>query len=207
MTYQREIQLVFDASSFGRGGGRGGAPSSQVDLWYIAANRDRDPQPPSPEREFFVHCIRDHLCKLAQAETKIHSMLSVISKAWTVANHVATNVRLLNCTFPTNVTPTSDASITVRSSLLLAPLDTKVEITIDLHWETTQAGSQNDFHVTMLPHARVVYGEHFKVENVEEFLTTHMGTGFSTGEDLDKARSWSDVIVELHERLLARGRK
>ncbi|KAI0397454.1 Spc7-domain-containing protein [Xylariaceae sp. FL0594] len=204
MTYQREIQVVFDALSLGSGGDPGGGG---VDLWYVAANRDRDPRPLSPEKEFFLGCVRDHVRALARAKTRIHTMLSVIGKAWTLANHVAENVRLLNCTFPTNVTPTSDTSIAVRSSLLLAPLDTKIEITIALNRETSHASSQEDIRISMLHHVRVVYGEHFKVENVEDFLTTHIGTGFPTSEDLHKARSWSDVIGELHERLLARGRK
>ncbi|KAI8626676.1 Spc7-domain-containing protein [Xylariaceae sp. FL1651] len=198
MTYQREIELVFNISSFGRS-----ASSSQIDLWYIAANRDRDPQPASPEKEFFVQCIRDHVRGMAQAQSKIHDMLSVVSGAWKKANHVAANVRLLNCTFPTNVTRTSDSSIAVRSTLLLAPLETKVEISLALHAQNTR----NDVQVSIVPQARVVYGEHFKVDNVAEYLVTRIGTSVVTKEEQSDVESWSDVVVELHERLLARGRK
>ncbi|KAI1752781.1 hypothetical protein F4782DRAFT_114550 [Xylaria castorea] len=199
IAFQREIELVFDISSFGGAG----KPSSdsRIDLWYIAANRDRDPLPASPEKEFFVQCIRDHVRGMAQAQskTKIHDILSVVSGAWKKATHVAANMRLLNCTFPTTVARTSDTSIAVRSALLLAPLETKVEIELALHGQHTPGGLQ----VSITPQARVVYGEHFKIDNVVEYLATRIGTVVGTEE----TESWSDVVVELYERLLARGRK
>ncbi|TGJ82688.1 hypothetical protein E0Z10_g6067 [Xylaria hypoxylon] len=199
MTYEREIELVFDVSSF-----HGANPSnSRIDLSYIAANRDRDTLPPSPEKEFFAQCIRDHVRGMAQAQTKIPAMLRVVSGAWKKANHVAANVRLLNCTFPTNVVRTSDSCLTIRSTLLLAPLQTKFEITLALHRENTRDGLQ----VSIAPGARVVYGEHFKTDNVAEYLATRIGASVITKEEGDVTESWSDVVVELHERLLARGRK
>ncbi|KAI8951933.1 hypothetical protein F4801DRAFT_543156 [Xylaria longipes] len=200
MTFQREIELVFDISSFG-GGGKPSSNSSRIDLWYIAANRDHDPLPASPEKEFFVQCIRDHVRGMAQAQgkTKIHDMLSAVSEAWKKANHVAADIRLLNCTFPTTITRTSDSSIAVRSALLLAPLETKVEIELALHGRHTP----RELQVSITPQARVVYGEHFKIDNVVEYLATRIGTAVGTEE----TESWSDVVVELHERLLARGKK
>ncbi|KAJ2984581.1 hypothetical protein NUW58_g5986 [Xylaria curta] len=199
MTYQREIELVFDIASF-----RGGKPSdSRIDLWYVAANRDRDPLPASPEKEFFVQCIRDHVRGMAHAPAKIPDMLGAISGAWKKANHVAASIRLLNCTFPTNVARTSDSSIAIRSTLLLAPLETKVEITLALHGRHTQTGLQ----VSIAPQARVVYGEHFKIDKVTEYLATRIGTSVVTAEERGETETWSDVVVELHERLLARGRK
>ncbi|KAI0877677.1 hypothetical protein GGS24DRAFT_446377 [Hypoxylon argillaceum] len=199
MTYRREIELVFDVSSFGQDK----ASSSRIDLWYIAASRDRDPLPTSPEKEFFVQCIRDYVRGMAQAQTKIRDMLSAISGAWKKANHVAANVRLLNCTFPTKVVRTSDSSIAVRSTLLLVPLETKVEISLALHGQHTQDG----FQVSIAPQAQVIYGEHFKIDNVIEYLTTRIGTLVVTKEERGDTESWSDVVVELRERLLARGRK
>ncbi|KAI3324759.1 Spc7-domain-containing protein [Xylariaceae sp. AK1471] len=198
MTYQREIELVFDISSFS-----GNVSNSRIDLWYIAANRDRDPEPALSEKEFFVQCIRDHVRGMAQAQTKIHSMLSMVSGAWKKANHVAANVRLLNCTFPTNVTRTSDSSIAVRSTLLLVPLETKVEITLALHGLHAQDG----FQVTIAPHVRVMYGEHFKVDKIAEYIGTRIGNSVTTEGEEGKTKFWSDVVVELHEKLLARDEK
>lgn len=199
MTYERELSLVFDVSAFYGGS----SPNSGIGLEYMATNPDGNQLPISPEKEFFVRCIRDHLRGLAQSKTKIHTMLSIISAAWKKANHVAANVRLLNCTFPTNVTSTSDSSIAVRSTLLLTPLETKVEIILALHGQHTRDGLQ----VSIAPQARVVYGENFKTDNVAEYLATRIGTSVIAGGEQGATESWSDVIVELHERLLARGRK
>lgn len=138
MTYEREIELVFDISSFCGGD----SSNSRIGLQYITANRDRDPLPPSPEKEFFVQCIRDHVRGMVQAQPRIPTMLSVISDAWKKANQVMANVRLLNCTFPTSVTRTSDSSIAIRSTLLLASLETKVEIILALHGQHTQGDLQ-----------------------------------------------------------------
>ncbi|KAI0405914.1 hypothetical protein F4802DRAFT_561200 [Xylaria palmicola] len=199
MTYQREIELEFDISSFS-----GGNPSySRIDLRYMAADRNCNPSPTSPEKEFFVQCIRDHVRRMVQRPTKIHDMLDAVSAAWQKANHVVANARLLNCTFPTNVAQTSDSSIAIRSSLLLAPLETKVEITLALQGQHTQRALQ----VLITPQARVIYGEHFKTDNVVEYLTTRIGTSILAEGERGKTESWSDVVVELQERLLARGRK
>ncbi|KAI2641165.1 Spc7-domain-containing protein [Xylaria nigripes] len=199
MTYKREIELVFDVVPFCGGG----APNSRIDLGYVAANRDRDPLPASPEKEFFIQCIRDHVRGMVQAQTKINDMLRAVSGAWKKANHVAANVRLLNCTFPTKVIRTSDSSIAVRSTLLLVPLQTKVEITLALEGKHSQTGLE----VSITPQVRVIYGEQFKVDKVVEYLTTRIGTSVVTKEERPEVESWSDVVVELHEKLLARGRK
>ncbi|KAF2967470.1 hypothetical protein GQX73_g6116 [Xylaria multiplex] len=199
MTYEREIKLIFDVSSF-----HGGNPSnSRIDLSYIGADRNRDPLPPSPEKEFFVQCIGDHVREMVQARAKIPTMLNAVSGAWKKANHVAANVRLLNCTFPTNVVRTSDSSVAIRSTLLLVPLETKVEIALTLRGDNTKDGLQ----VSIAPQARVIYGEHFKTDNVAEYLTTRIGTSVITKEEGGQTESWSDAVIELHERLLARGRK
>ncbi|KAI0384196.1 Spc7-domain-containing protein [Hypomontagnella monticulosa] len=199
MTYQREIGLTFDVSSF-----KGLKPNSTIDLCYIAANQEPIPKPATPEKEFFIHCILDHVRGLNQSQTKIKDFLGVVSGAWKQANHVARNVRLLDTTFRTNVTKTSDSSIAIRSFVLLRPLKTKVEIVFNLQGKSTPNGVE----VTVDPQARVVYGEQFKVDKIIEFLTTRVGTRVVTKEEGDNnAESWVDVVVELQERLLAKGRK
>ncbi|KAI0976574.1 hypothetical protein F4678DRAFT_413790 [Xylaria arbuscula] len=199
MIYEREIELDFAVSS----SRRGNLSDSQIGLRYIAANGDREARSPSPEKEFFVQCIRDHVRGMAQAQTKIHAMLGVVSGAWKKASHVEANVRLLNCTFPTHVTRASNSSIAIRCTLLLAPLETKVEIILGLQGQHTRDGLQ----VSITPQARVVYGENFKIDKVAEYLETRIGTLVTTEGEHGEAESWSDIIVELHERLLARGRK
>ncbi|CAJ2500274.1 Uu.00g031270.m01.CDS01 [Anthostomella pinea] len=205
MTYRREVELVFDMSSFQ--GQAGAATDSRIDLWYIAANRERSPQPASPEREFFVQCIRDHVRAMGRPHTSphtnVHIMLDAVSAAWQKANHVVENVRLLNCTFPTNVTRTSDSSIAVSATLLLSTLETKVVIVLGLRGQSSRDG----VHFSVVPQAQVVYGEHFKVEKLVDYLATRIGDGVVTKQENGEVESWSDVIVELHERLSARTKK
>ncbi|KAI1649988.1 Spc7-domain-containing protein [Daldinia loculata] len=199
MTYRREIELVFDVRAF-----KGLKPdNSRIDLWYIAANREQNPQPSTPEKEFFIQCTRDHIRGLAQAQTKIKNLLDMVSTAWKMANHVARNVHLLNTTYRTKVTKTSDSSISIRSWVLLVPLETKVEVVLSLHGRSTPDGVE----VTITPQARVVYGEQFKEDKIVEFLTTKIGTRVVTKEESGTFEPWVEVLVELQERLLARGRK
>ncbi|KAI0103523.1 Spc7-domain-containing protein [Daldinia grandis] len=199
MTYRREIELVFDVRAF-----KGLKPdNSTIDLWYIAANREQSPQPSTPEKEFFIQCTRDHIRGLAQAQTKIKNLLDMVSTAWKKANHVARNVHLLNTTYRTKVTKTSDSSISIRSWVLLVPLQTKVEVVFSLHGQSTPGGIE----VTITPQARVVYGEQFKEDKIVEFLTTKIGTRVVTKEEGGTFEPWVEVLVELQERLLARGQK
>jgi kinetochore protein Spc7/SPC105 len=198
MTYLREIELVFDISSFQPGG-----ENARIDLWYIGGNREYKPIPVTPEREFFLQCIRDQVRGLQQSQTKLSRMLAVVSAAWDKANIVANQIRLLNVTFPTTVTKTSDTSIAVKTSLVIVPLESKLEAVLNLH---SQVGG-DDVEVAVVPQASVVYGEQFKVGKVAEFLASRLGGRVLSRDEQDGAESWSDVVVELHGRLLARGRK
>jgi kinetochore protein Spc7/SPC105 len=196
MTYLRDIELVFDVASF-----QHGQKNSQIDLWYIAANRSTNARPATAEREFFVQCIRDHIRALPQSRTKISDLLHMVRAGWDSALSTCDDIRRLNLTFPTRVARTSDTSVAVLSSLLLAPLQTKVEVVIGL--EGVSAPDKIAFAVR--PEAKVVYGEQFNVGKMTDFLTTHLGITLR-GKD-DERQSWSDVLVSLHEKLLARGRK
>jgi kinetochore protein Spc7/SPC105 len=208
MTYRREIELVFDITSFQSGDGirqpSGNSTNSRIDLWYIAANREHDPQPLTPEKEFFIQSIRDYVRRLDQPSTKISTLLRAVGAGWTRAGAVANDIRLLTCTFPTKITRTDDSSIGVKVALLLAPLETKLELVLELH---AQPKLEEGLRFTILPQAKVVYGEPFKIDNVSEFLATRLGDSILSKEDRADRESWSDVVVELYERLLAKGRK
>ncbi|KAI0015610.1 Spc7-domain-containing protein [Xylariomycetidae sp. FL0641] len=205
MTYQREIELVLDVAAF-----QGDQPitDSRVDLRYVA-NRDSDSAPALPEKEFFVQCIRDHVRGLARSSSSrsrptVRQILHAVADAWAKAAHVADNLRLLNTTFPTKIARTGeDNALAVSATLLLAPMQTKVQVALALHAHS--AGL--DLQVEVTPHARVVYGEHFKTDKVEEYLATRIGSSVVTRQENPQVESWSDVLVELHGRLLARGRK
>ncbi|KAK5658724.1 hypothetical protein OQA88_1533 [Cercophora sp. LCS_1] len=203
MSYRREIELVFDIAAFQQKSSRKSQPNSRTDVWYIAATRERNPLPSTPEKEFFLQCIRDHVRSLPQSTTPVSHMLGLVSAAWDKANTVAEQTRFLNLTFPTSVARTSDTSITVKSSLLLAPLRSCVEVSLSL-----QCTPGDTMEVTVSPAATVVYGEQFNVSKMTAFLSSKLGQQVvsSTGEQ-SKMTAWGDAILELHRKLLARGQK
>ncbi|KAK8122360.1 chromosome segregation protein [Apiospora sp. TS-2023a] len=198
MTYRREIEVVFDIRAF-----QDAKTTSHIDLRYIAADREKNPQPKTVEKDFFVQCIGDYVRGLVQARAKISTLLRAIGAAWDKADAAADNIRLLNCTFPTEVARTSDSSIAAKIDMLLVPMQTKVQLTLDLESQPTPDGIE----FRILPQAQVVYGEQFKIDKVCEYLCTRLGERVTTKKENNAVESWSDVVVELHERLIARGRK
>lgn len=197
MAYLREIELVFDAAAF-----QDGQPNGPIDLWYIGATSD-NPQPPSVDREYFLQLTRDYLRGLSQAETPPSLMLGAVRAAWDRARTLANQVRLVNLTFPTSINKTSDASIAIRSTILLVPLQTKVEVVFDIRSQGNPAGVE----VTVAPNARVVYGEQFNAAKMDEFLVTRTGKRILGRGEQKPVESWGDVLEELKQRLLTRGRK
>ncbi|KAK3694770.1 hypothetical protein B0T22DRAFT_397650 [Podospora appendiculata] len=212
MTYKREIELVFDIASFQHQHPTATEvqDSSVIDLWYIAAQRERNPIPATAERDFFLQCIRDVVRGLNKRATRPTQLLGMVSAAWEQASHVAHHVRLLNLTFPTSVVRTSDTSIKVTCSLLLVPLKTRIEVSLNLQ-SVSAAGERVEVDVT--PEARVVYGESFNVAKMTEFLAGKisgrvMGTVLDKeGNEVSQPPSWSEVVVELRRRLAVKGAK
>ncbi|KAF5027583.1 hypothetical protein F66182_325 [Fusarium sp. NRRL 66182] len=193
MAYKREIEMVFDIMSL-----QADQPNSTFDLWYIAENREQNALPKTVEKDFFLQCIRDHARALHRSRTEVSHLLNTVKAAWDKANLVSTQLYRLNATFPTTVERTSDSSVVMTTSLLLVPLQTRVEIKLNLHGQSGAEG----LDVSITPEAKVLYGEHFNVSRVAEFLGTRIGKIVGAGEE-----QWSDVMAELHGRLIARGRK
>lgn len=193
MTYKREIELVLDVTSF-----QPQQPNSPIDLWYIADSSVVNPLPKTAEKEFLLQCVREHIRSMSQSRTKLSHLLKVVGAAWDRSNWISREVRRINVTFPTKVTKTSDSSIAVTSSLLLAPLETRVEVTFNLRGSSGPEG----VNVDVSTDAKVVYGEQFNVGKVGEFLGTRIGKNVGA-----EGEQWSDVVVELYEKLIARGKK
>jgi kinetochore protein Spc7/SPC105 len=205
MTYQKDIELVFDASSFSSTVSpfQPEQPSeSRIDLWYIGASRELNPSPMTAEKEFFLQSIRDHTRGLSQSKTTVKDLLRSVSVSWNKASSIVDEIRLLNVSCPTQISKTSDNSIAIKSTLLIAPLTTKVEISIDL----SSRSSDDGIHVEILPSALVVYGERFNEGKMGEFLLNRCGNVVEEKGKSAKA-CWGDAVVELGEKLLARGRK
>lgn len=203
MTYRKEIELVFDASSFqSTGSPSKQQPNSRIDLWYIAANRELDPLPLTAEKDFLLQNIRDYIRGLPQAQTTVKDLLHAVSVAWNKANAVQDNIHLLNVSCPTEISKTSDNSILIKSMLLIGSLTTKVEITFHLTCHSTEDG----INVEVSPNASVVYGERFNEAKMKEFLLNRCGDEVEERGQYTKL-SWGAAVAELGDKLLARGRK
>lgn len=205
MTYRKEIELVFDASSFLANNSSSPAKqpvSSRIDLWYIGANREWNPLPLTAEKDFFLQSIRDHIRGLPQNQTQLKDLLNAVSVSWNKASKVVEDICLLTISCPTEVSKTSDDSILIKSSLLIAPLTTKVEINFHL----TSTSGENGIDVDISPRATVVYGERFNEPKMGEFLLNRCGDVVEEKGHATKD-SWGIAVAELGEKLLARGRK
>lgn len=192
MAYKREIELVFDVASF-----QPHQHNSRIDLWYIGDQNDAT-RANTAEKEFFLQCIRDHVRALPQSRTKIVHLLNIVRMAWDKARFVTCQIGMINVTFPTSVVKTSDSSVAVTSSLLLSALKTRVETTLHLHGQSMPQGVD----IGISTQVQVIYGEHFNVSKVGEFLANKIGNKMGA-----KQEGWSEVLVELHKRLIARGKK
>lgn len=149
--------------------------------------------------DFFVQTIADHILALPPSRTKISSMLRLVSDAWDKAAYVSKQVQRMNLTFPTTVCKAaSGPGVAVKSSILVAPLGSRVEVLLNLQ----DHGAPDAVQIAVVPEAKVLYGEKFNVTKVTEFLSGRLGK--TVGE---KEEAWGDVFVELHQKLLARGRK
>lgn len=197
VSYRQEIELAFDTTSF-----KPGQQNSRIDVWYIAANRTRNPEPLTPDKEFCLQCVRDHLRCLPQCKTKVSSMLGVVSRAWDRANALGNQICQLNLAFPTSAARTSDSSMSITSTLLLAPLQTKVDVKLAVR--SSVASDSLEFLVSA--QAVVVYGEQFNAGKMADFLSSRIGQCVTCPREKE-SETWVNVVSDLHTRLLARGKK
>lgn len=209
-TYKREIELAFDLASFKAHNKQRPA----IEMRYIANKRERNVIPLTPERKFFIECISSHLQGLSHSSLSVNRLLTIVSDAWDKANTAAEQIRLLNLTFPTKVTRTSDTTLEVRSSLLLAPLQTRVEFCLALDKISTTKNSDS-FEVKVTPDAKVIYGEQFTKSKLNDFLKNKLGKQVlgkveqqqASDNKKKQSQEWSEVVLELYKRLLAKGAK
>lgn len=203
MTYRGEIELVFDAASFSDSLHKSKVTTpdpSRIDLWYIAANKEHSPSPLTAEKDFLLQNIRDHVRSLPQAQTTIKELLKSVSVAWTRANLIFDDIRLINLTCPTETAKTADDTMVVQSTVLLRPLATKMQVSFHLRAMSDLTGV--DIRVT--PDVHVVYGERFNESKMRDLLATRI----QRNENGDSGHGrWSDAVIELSQKLLARGRK
>jgi kinetochore protein Spc7/SPC105 len=203
MSFRSELEVVFDASSFKPNNCQKSITSpredSRIDIWYIANNRDLNPLPFTPEKDFFLQNVREHCRSLPQSQTTIKELLNAVSVSWARAVKVTNQISALSLEYPTEVKKTSDTSIVVSSSLLLVPLETKVDFEFHLSTHSTEDG----LSVVLAPQVVVIYGERFNEKKMTEVLASKAEGNVLESED----RLWSSAVLELEEKLLARARK
>ncbi|KAK4128151.1 Spc7-domain-containing protein [Parathielavia appendiculata] len=231
MRYKREIELVFDLALPQRQQRQQQEQQQTrfVSLRYVAKTPSQCP----PEKEFFLHHIRGHLLRSQQqtkaspssssSSTVTHHpkrLLGIVSSAWDRAGAVSEHIRRLSLCFPTAVvlrtgaqTPEEDvgagtgtgAGVSVTASMLLAPLQTRVEVVLELGME--RRGDDGGVDVVVSPEARVVYGESFNEGKMKEFLAGRVWGGNGGGNGGDERVGWVEAVLELYKRLLVKGRQ
>lgn len=202
LRYKREIELAFDMER-----------NAVSDIRYIispdgSSDNSFHPRPccPPEEKAFFLDCIRTHIMQPSPSSTvpvPARRLLKVVGAAWDKADAVARHVRLLNLSFPTTVRRASESSLLVTSSLLLAPLQTRVEAAVRLEVGAAGAGPGADLEVAVTPEAKVVYGEGFNAGKMTEFLAGRVGD--AGGGDVSPG--WDEAVLGLYKRLLAKGNR
>jgi kinetochore protein Spc7/SPC105 len=206
LSYHREIELVFDAASFQTSNHRSQGSNARIDLWYIGANREKEPSPLTAEKEFMLNCIRDNMRALPQAQTKVSAFLRAVATSWDKTRTLARQVKLVQTTFRAETLRTSDRSVALRVPMLLAQLESKVELVISL--TCTQTGSEGDIvQIGITPRAAVVYGETFNAPKMGEFLAARIGSTLKADQAELDGGSWVDALLDLQTKLLARGKK
>lgn len=210
MTYLKEIELVFDASSFLSRSLSASTQSSasRIDLWYIAATRHDHPIPSTPEKDFLLQCTRDHIRSLVQSATPIKTLLSAVSQSWDVAKSVEGCIRGLRIICPTTVHKTGDSTMTVQADLLIRELTSKVRIQWALEClAPSDKIATGGINVKMTPSVKVVYGERFNESKMGDFLVSRCGDHVVLEDSKRENMSWIQATLELREKLIARGRK
>ncbi len=186
MRYKREIELAFDLQQ------RQNKQPPQISLRYIAT-----PSPPPPEKEFFLRHIRTHLLPSLSTTASPRRLLTTVAGAWDKAAAVTEQIRRLNLSFPTTVAAKEGGEgVGVTASVLLVPLQTRVEVVLSLAVEEEE--------VVVTPEARVVYGEGFNAGKMGEFLRGRVGGVVSGGGG---AAGWDEAVLELYGMLAAKGRR
>lgn len=177
---------------------------SPISLTYIGDAQEYKSQPLSTEKRFFLQIMRADLQCLPQATTKIKDLLKFVSHNWEIACLISEEARILGISYITEATILLDEVMTIKAVLLLRDMKTKVYIGFEVKVQSDEKAIELD--VNIQPTATVIYGEELKEKKMAEFLQQKIG-----GKN-DKLASgnvgvWARAMLDLQERLIARGRK
>lgn len=198
MTYQRDLQLVFDVASFLPNEGStvsARAQNSPISVTYIADTRELRPEPLSTEKRFFLQNLKAHLQGMHQANTHVKDLLQLVSNVWQAACDTAEQIRVLDLCCSTKAQIVSDNCMRVESKMLLPTLATKVRVLFNL---TLSVGGNIAVQITS--DAKVVYGENLNEAKMKEFLNVRI-------KEVKDVGHWEKAVEELRGRLIVRGKK
>lgn len=207
MTYRRTLELYFTPASFMRNRATA-APTintsdSPISLTFVGDAQEYDPQPLSTEKRFFLQIMRAHLQCLPQATTKVKDLLKFISRNWETACRIGEETRILGISYITEPTILSDEVLAIKVVLLLRAMKTKVHIRFEVKVQTHQKAIELD--VSVQSTANVFYGEELKEKKMAEFLEQKISVLEKPG--ITDGGVWARAVLELQERLIARGKK
>jgi kinetochore protein Spc7/SPC105 len=207
MTYKRTLQLFFTPASFMRNRAAalptGNTTDTPIRLTFVGDSQEHNPQPLSTEKRFFLQIMRAHLQCLPQATTKLKDLLKFISCNWDNACRIGEETRILGISYMTEPTILSDEVLAVKVVLLLRAMKTKVHVRFEVKVQTHEKAIELDVNVQ--PMTKVVYGEELKERKMAEFLEQKISVMEKPG--INDGGSWARAVLELQERLIARGKK
>ena len=207
MTYKRTLQLYFTPESFMRNKAVATSASntkhSPVSLTYVGDAQGYDPQPLSTEKRFFLQIMRAHLQCLPQAKTKLKDLLKFVSYNWETACRIDEESRILGISHITEATILLDEVMGIKAVILLRPTQTKIHVEFEVHVHSDEKAIE--LAVSVRPTAKVFYGEDYKEKKMAEFLEEKIS--IREQPDISAGGSWARAVLELQERLIARGRK
>ena len=201
LTYDRTLQLSFTPSAFRPNSDEDGhyrSENAPISLTYIADADGHHPQPLTTEKRFFLQIVRAQLQCLQQSQTKPKDLLAFIGGSWDVACNMAKEVNALGVSYVTEPAIIADEVMVVHSVIFLKAMRTKVDVMFEI--KVRSGEGVNHWTLNNKPTVRVCYGETLNEKKMSEFLESRIRGVQGYGV-------WNQVVKELEERLIARGRK
>lgn len=211
MTFQQDLQVVLHTSCLmaDRESESSALSHGQaMELTYLEAERNKVSSPQRSIRRVFAQAANGHVARhRPRNTTELSETLASVSDLWGKASLVAEEFRLLSLHFPTDVTECHEGCLSLRSSVLLPSIRTKIHVVFDVSLPGPGAGAGAGVPASVSVRARavVVYGEPFASPKMQDFLARRVHEGLSGHEDYT-AGEWSAAVRALCEKLTTQGK-
>lgn len=198
MSYLSDLQLFFHPLSFSPTASS--ASNMPISLTYIGEAAIPTSRPLTTTKRFFLQLLRATLHCLPQHSTSVIALLDLVKSGWNLALAISEGVQSLEIEGLTEERILGDELMSITTTLLLHKLRSKVNVVFDV------SVTVENMKVKAAVRARVetVYGEKYNETRMSEFMMEKCAGGKLEETSMG---CWSDAVVELRERLIARGRK